>query len=176
MFMGSSEEILPLFPTGLACPRFPISEIQSATQDFDERLVIGEGGFGKVYKGTMKNGTKTVVAIKRLDPSSAQGATEFWAEVEMLSMWRHCNVVSLIGYCDDNKEMILVYEYMPNRTLADHLHKLHTPLSFSQRLKICIGAARGLHYLHTGTGTQQGVIHRDVKSSNILYEQHVTFP
>lgn len=86
MLTGSSEQAMSLFPTGLACPHFTLSEIQLATQDFNERLLIGEGGFGKVYKGTMKNGTKTVVAIKRLDSGSAQGATEFWAEVVMLSM------------------------------------------------------------------------------------------
>ncbi|XP_022040720.1 receptor-like protein kinase ANXUR1 [Helianthus annuus] len=136
MFTGSSGETLSLFPTGLACPHFPISEILLVTQNFNDELVIGQGGFGKVYKGTLKNGTKSVVAIKRLDAGSAQGPTEFWAEVEMLSMLRHCNLVPLIGYCNDNREMILVYEYMPNGTLEDHLHKLHTPLSFSQRLKM----------------------------------------
>nr|XP_043629375.1 putative receptor-like protein kinase At5g39000 [Erigeron canadensis] len=167
---GFSEDPASLFPTGLLCPKFSLSEIKSATQDFDQSLLIGQGGFGKVYKGTMKIGTKTVVAIKRLDSTSAQGAAEFWAEIEMLSMLRHCNLVSLIGYCNDSKEMILVYEYMPNGTLEDHLHKLHTPLSLSQRLKICIGAARALHYLHSGTGTNQGIIHRDVKSSNILLD------
>ncbi|KAK9069071.1 hypothetical protein SSX86_013187 [Deinandra increscens subsp. villosa] len=174
MLPGSSEEtVVPSFPTGLVCHHFPLYEIHSATDSFNESLLIGEGGFGKVYKGKMRNEKKKfVVAIKRLDSDSAQGATEFWAEVEMLSMLRHCNLVSLIGYCNDNKEMILVYEYMPNGTLEDHLHKLHTPLSFSQRLRICIGAARGLHYLHTGTGTEQGIIHRDVKSSNILIDRN----
>ncbi|KAL8211485.1 hypothetical protein R6Q57_005922 [Mikania cordata] len=172
MLPVSTEETASSFPTGLGCHHFPISEIQTATQYFNESLLIGEGGFGKVYKGKIKIGTKPIVAIKRLDSSSAQGATEFWAEIEMLSMLRHCNLVSLIGYCNENEEMILVYEYMPNGTLEDHLHKLRTPLSFSQRLKICIGAARGLHYLHTGTGTDQGIIHRDVKSSNILLDNN----
>ncbi|GKD13144.1 mitogen-activated protein kinase, conserved site-containing protein, partial [Tanacetum coccineum] len=171
LIAGSSDQTVSSFPTGLLCPHFPFTEIQTATQDFNEKLLIGQGGFGKVYKGTMKNATRTIVAIKRLDSSSAQGATEFWAEVDMLSMLRHCNLVSLIGYCNENKEMILVYEYISNGTLEDHLHKLRTPLSWLQRLKICIGAARALHYLHTGTGTQQGVIHRDVKSSNILLDK-----
>ncbi|XP_071729781.1 receptor-like protein kinase FERONIA [Rutidosis leptorrhynchoides] len=153
------------FPKGLVCPHVPIDEIKSATRNFNPIFLIAEGGFGKVYKVKMKNG---ITAIKRWDRDSCQGATEFWAEVEMLSRLRHCNLVSLIGYCNDNKEMILLYEYIPNGTLEDHLHKRHTRLSLSQRLRICIGAARALHYLHTGTGTEQGVIHRDVKSSNIL--------
>ncbi|KAF5808128.1 putative protein kinase RLK-Pelle-CrRLK1L-1 family [Helianthus annuus] len=154
------------------CRNFEFSEILIATENFDQSLVIGSGGFGKVYKGNIIYGSSLlVVAIKRLDSVSNQGATEFWAEVEMLSMLCHCNLVSLIGYCNHEKEMILVYEYMPNGTLDDHLHKLSSPLSWLQRLNICIGAGRGLHYLHTGTGIEYGVIHRDVKSSNILLHE-----
>ncbi|KAF5776749.1 putative protein kinase RLK-Pelle-CrRLK1L-1 family [Helianthus annuus] len=153
------------------CHQFTFSEIQLATQNLDESLVIGRGGFGKVYKGTIINGPSiSTVAIKRLDSTSNQGASEFWAEVNMLSNLRHCHLVSLIGYCNDEKEMILVYEYMSHGTLEDHLHKRQTPLSWVQRLKICIGAARGLEYLHTGTGIKHGVVHRDVKSSNILLD------
>ncbi|KAJ0759783.1 putative protein kinase RLK-Pelle-CrRLK1L-1 family [Helianthus annuus] len=111
------------------CCYFQFSEIWIATENFDESLVIGSGGFGKVYKGNVVIGaTHVVVAIKRLDSLSDQGATEFWAE------------------------MILVYEYVPNGTLDDHLHKFNTPLSWLQRLNICIGACRGIHYLRTGTG------------------------
>ncbi|XP_024960494.1 receptor-like protein kinase FERONIA [Cynara cardunculus var. scolymus] len=155
------------------CRHFEFSEIQQATNDFDESLVIGHGGFGKVYRGNIINGSSLVIAaVKRLDSMSSQGAAEFWAEVEMLSKLQHCNLVSLIGYCNYGKEMILVYEYMPNGTLEDHLHNLGTPLSWLERLNICIGASRGLHYLHTGTGIQVGVIHRDVKSSNILLHEN----
>ncbi|CAI9287175.1 unnamed protein product [Lactuca saligna] len=151
--------------------QFTLSEIHSATQNFDESLVIGRGGFGMVYKGTITDGaTDLVAAIKRLDSTSNQGAVEFRAEVEMLSKLRHCHLVSLIGYCNDGQEMILVYEYMSHGTLADHLHKFQSPLTWVRRLKICLGAARGLDHLHTGAGIKHGVIHRDVKSSNILLD------
>ncbi|KVI01548.1 Protein kinase, catalytic domain-containing protein [Cynara cardunculus var. scolymus] len=91
------------------------------------------GGFGKVHKGVVNSGSSLVVAtIERLNSISDQGATEFWAEVEMLSKFRHCTLVSLIGYCIYEKETILVYEYMPNGTLEDHLHKLGTPFSWLQ--------------------------------------------
>nr|XP_043628455.1 probable serine/threonine-protein kinase PBL22 isoform X2 [Erigeron canadensis] len=158
------------------CCRFEFDEILLATENFNESLVVGKGGFGKVYKGNIRIGTTQVdVAIKRLDYLiSKQGATEFWAEVETLSKLRHAYLVSLVGYCNYEKEMILVYEYMPYGTLEDRLHKLDTPLSWIERLKICIGAARGLDYLHTGTGTKVGVIHRDVKSSNILLDESWT--
>nr|GEU71494.1 receptor-like protein kinase FERONIA [Tanacetum cinerariifolium] len=120
--------------------RFTIAEIQSATNNFDDELVIGHGGLGKVYKGQISiEESSHFVAIKQLDSMSNQGTAEFKAEIEMLSKLRHCNLVSLIGYCDDNREMILVYVYMPRGTLYDHLHKLTaTPLSWIQRLKIAI--------------------------------------
>nr|XP_043632951.1 dual specificity protein kinase pyk3-like [Erigeron canadensis] len=154
------------------CHKFVLREILLATENFNEYFVIGKGGFGKVYKGEVIVGTHHVAAaIKRLDLRSNQGAVEFWAEVEMLSKLRHSHLVSLIGYCNHEREMILVYEYMPNGTLEDHLHKLRTRLSWVDRLKICIGAARGLDYLHTGTGIEFGVIHRDVKCSNILLHE-----
>nr|GEY37596.1 putative serine/threonine/dual specificity protein kinase, catalytic domain-containing protein [Tanacetum cinerariifolium] len=101
---------------------------------------------------------------------SGQGACEYEAEINVLSKIRHGNLVSLIGYCNEGTEMVLIYEFLPNGTLKDHLHKDDTELSWLQRLKICIGAARGLDYLHTGIATRHGVIHRDVKTSNILLD------
>ncbi|KAI3759146.1 hypothetical protein L6452_06726 [Arctium lappa] len=171
---ATPKETKPSFlVSGQICRRFSLDEIRSATQNFDEALVCGRGGFGKVYKGFLKDdGSNIIVAIKMLSSMSDQGASEFRAEVEMLSQIRHCNLVSLIGYCNEGREMAIVYEYMPEGSLADHLHKGGSPLSWLQLLKICIGAARGLDYLHTGTGTQHGIIHRDVKSSNVLLDKN----
>ncbi|KAK4487795.1 hypothetical protein RD792_005518 [Penstemon davidsonii] len=155
------------------CRRFSMAEIQSATMNFSDALIIGRGGFGIVYKGLIDNGRETV-AIKRSKSSSRQGPREFWTEIETLSELRHINLVSLIGYCNEGREMILVYEYMTSGTLADHLYKLarvsgeDSSLTWKQRLNICIGAGRGLDYLHTG----QRIIHRDVKSSNILLDEN----
>ncbi|KAK2984929.1 hypothetical protein RJ640_005670 [Escallonia rubra] len=166
---------LPLpFSEHQLCRRFSFGELQLATNNFDDASVIGQGGFGKVYKGVIDNGA-SIVAIKRLNYGSHQGAPEFRTEIELLSRFRHSHIVPLIGYCDECHEMILVYKYMPRGTLADHLHNFDesslAPLSWVQRLNISIGAARGLDYLHTGTGFKDRVIHRDVKSSNILLEE-----
>ncbi|KAL8153981.1 hypothetical protein V2J09_011741 [Rumex salicifolius] len=135
-----------------------------------DSLIVGHGGFGNVYKGTVHTDVgPTLVAIKRLKALSSQGAREFAMEIRLLSWLRHVNLVSLIGYCNDAGEMILVYEYMPHGTLRDHLQHNNTHLSWQERLKVCIGAACGLNYLHTGTDRM--VIHRDVKSANILLDE-----
>ncbi|XP_027104832.2 putative receptor-like protein kinase At5g39000 [Coffea arabica] len=158
-----------------ACRCFSLAEIVSATQNFSDAFVIGRGGFGKVYKAYIP-AIQEIVALKRLHWSSRQGAHEFWTEIETLSKLRHIHLVSLIGYCNESQEMILVYEYIPRGTLADNLYKMSrkgndiAPLSWEQRLRICIGAARGLEYLHNGT--EYGVIHRDVKDSNILLDEN----
>lgn len=157
--------------------KIPFAEILLATNNFDDNSLVGSGGFGKVYRGVLRDGT--AVAVKRGgrndgNGGSRQGLAEFQAEILVLTRIRHRHLVSLIGYCDERSEMIVVYEFMANGPLRDHLYGSTKPrLSWRQRLEICIGSARGLHYLHTGT-SQGIIIHRDVKSSNILLDKSYT--
>ncbi|XP_022751242.1 probable receptor-like protein kinase At5g24010 [Durio zibethinus] len=156
--------------------RISYYEIEQSTKNFDSNLLIGEGGFGKVYEG-MFRGTK--VAVKRSEPGHGQGLLEFQTEIVVLSQIRHRHLVSLIGFCEERSEMILVYEFMEKGTLRDNLYystanleksySARNELSWKQRLEICIGAAKGLNYLHTGSSG--GIIHRDVKSTNILLDE-----
>lgn len=156
-------------PNGYLGLRIPYADIQLATNNFDKNLIIGSGGFGMVYRGILGDSTK--VAVKRGVPGSRQGLPEFQTEITVLSKIRHLHLVSLVGYCEEQSEMILVYEYMEKGTLKSHLYgPRFTPLSWKQRLEICIGAARGIHYLHTGSA--QGIIHRDIKSTNILLDEN----
>ncbi|XP_017984235.1 PREDICTED: receptor-like protein kinase FERONIA [Theobroma cacao] len=147
--------------------QFSLTEIKAATNNFHPKSLVREGYFVKVYKGIVDYGN--LVAVKRFKPDSVQGLDGFQTEVQLLCQLRHQNLVSLIGYCNDKDEKILVYELMKNGSLRDHLYGCnYDPLPWKQRLEICIGAARGLHYLHTGA--KHAVIHRDIKSRNILLD------
>nr|POE57507.1 putative lrr receptor-like serine/threonine-protein kinase [Quercus suber] len=146
---------------------FTFEEMVVATNNFDSSAQAGEGGYGKVYKGILADGT--VVAIKRAQQGSLQGETEFLTEIELLSRLHHRNLVSLTGYCDEEGEQMLVYEFMPNGTLRDNLSaKSKEPLSFAMRLRIALESAKGVLYLHTEANPP--IFHRDIKASNILLD------
>lgn len=150
---------------GVRC--FTFEEMAIATNNFDLSAQVGQGGYGKVYKGILGDGA--LVAIKRAHEDSLQGSREFCTEIELLSRLHHRNLVSLVGYCDEEDEQMLVYEFMSNGTLRDHLSaKSKRPLSFGLRLKIALGAAKGILYLHTEADPP--IFHRDVKASNILLD------
>ncbi|XP_077216875.1 uncharacterized protein LOC143851261 isoform X20 [Tasmannia lanceolata] len=152
---------------------FSIGEIERATDNFDDSRILGEGGFGRVYSGNLEDGT--MVAVKVLKRDDQQGGREFLAEVEMLSRLHHRNLVKLIGICTAEHSRCLVYELIPNGSLESHLHgvdKETALLDWGARMKIALGSARGLAYLHEDSSPR--VIHRDFKSSNILLEHDFT--
>ncbi|KAK3134568.1 hypothetical protein QOZ80_6AG0550820 [Eleusine coracana subsp. coracana] len=155
---------------------FDLEELSSATNGFSRSLKLGEGGFGSVYRAFFRSaaGGRVVLAVKRLNQRSRQGHKQWLAEVQFLGVLEHPNLVKLIGYCavdsEASNDRLLVYEFMPNKTLDDHLfNRAHPPLPWRTRLQIMIGAARGLDYLHEGVAEVQ-VIYRDFKASNILLD------
>ncbi|KAA3474659.1 receptor-like protein kinase FERONIA [Gossypium australe] len=151
------------------CRQFSIAEIEAATNNFHPDSIIGIGRYGSLYKGTIDDGT--VVALRRCR-SSLGAVRELQNEVRLLCQLRYPHLVSLIGFCVEGSEMVVVLEYMSRGSLADFLFgigKDYVPLSWKHRLHICIGAARGLHYLHTGA--KHAVIHRHINSSSILLDE-----
>ncbi|XP_022932089.1 probable serine/threonine-protein kinase PBL23 [Cucurbita moschata] len=148
---------------------FTFRQLCVATNNFSHHNLLGEGGFGRVYKGLID--TTRQVAVKQLDPNGYQGNREFLVEVLMLSLLRHPNLVNLVGYCVDAYQRILVYEYMPKGSLEDHLLGIASDkgaLDWKTRMKIVEGVAKGLEYLHE---TNPPVIFRDFKASNILLDE-----
>ncbi|XP_006595099.1 receptor-like serine/threonine-protein kinase ALE2 isoform X3 [Glycine max] len=152
---------------------FTLNEIEKATNNFNSSRILGEGGFGLVYKGDLDDGRD--VAVKILKREDQHGDREFFVEAEMLSRLHHRNLVKLIGLCTEKQTRCLVYELVPNGSVESHLHgadKETEPLDWDARMKIALGAARGLAYLHEDCNPC--VIHRDFKSSNILLEHDFT--
>ncbi|XP_031122365.1 receptor-like serine/threonine-protein kinase ALE2 isoform X2 [Ipomoea triloba] len=157
----------------LSVRTFSLAELEKATEKFSFKKVLGEGGFGRVYHGILEDMTE--VAVKLLTRDNQNGDREFIAEVEMLSRLHHRNLVKLIGICIEARRRCLVYELVPNGSVESHLHGIDRrkgPLDWDARLKIALGAARGLAYLHEDSNPR--VIHRDFKASNVLLEDDFT--
>ncbi|KAK8572613.1 hypothetical protein V6N13_048195 [Hibiscus sabdariffa] len=155
---------------------FTLAELKAATKNFKPATVLGEGGFGRVFKGWVDEqtyapstvGVGMAVAVKKSNPDSSQGLQEWQAEVKFLGKFSHPNLVKLLGYCWEENQFLLVYEYMPKGSLENHLFRWGAePLTWGTRLKIAMGAAQGLAFLHT---SEKSVIYRDFKASNILLD------
>ncbi|PIN04371.1 Non-specific serine/threonine protein kinase [Handroanthus impetiginosus] len=149
---------------------FTLRQIKAATNNFDPANKIGEGGFGPVYKGHLLDGT--IIAVKQLSSKSKQGDREFVNEIGMISALQHPHLVKLYGCCIEGDQLLLIYEYLENNSLARALfgleeHQLH--LDWPTRHKICIGIARGLAYLHEESRLK--IVHRDIKATNVLLDK-----
>ncbi|KAK7245523.1 hypothetical protein RIF29_40369 [Crotalaria pallida] len=150
--------------------RFTFRELQSATANFSPKNIVGQGGFGVVYKGCLAN--KMLVAVKRLKDPNYTGEVQFQTEVEMIGMAVHRNLLRLYGFCMTPDERLLVYPYMPNGSVADRLRETcreKPSLDWNRRMRVALGAARGLLYLHEQCNPK--IIHRDVKAANILLDE-----
>ncbi|CAM6049800.1 unnamed protein product [Sphagnum compactum] len=145
---------------------FTYEELAKASKGFSPENEIGQGGYGKVYRGTLED--DTIVGIKRAMKESMQGAHQFYTEIELLSRLHHRNLVQLIGYCNDKGEQMLVYEFMVNGNLRDHLIPTEE-MDFARRIHIALGTARGILYLHTEANPP--IFHRDIKANNILLDR-----
>ncbi|KMZ60188.1 putative Kinase [Zostera marina] len=156
------------FEHGRGPKRFSYNQLVSATHNFHKTKKLGEGGFGSVYKGYLRD-LNLNVAIKRISSHSKQGKKEYIAEVKIISELRHKNLVSLIGWCHQASELLLVYELMENGDLHSHLFIHNQSFPWSVRFKIVQGLALALDYLHKGW--KQCVIHRDVKCSNVMLDK-----
>ncbi|XP_058209737.1 probable leucine-rich repeat receptor-like serine/threonine-protein kinase At3g14840 isoform X2 [Rhododendron vialii] len=151
---------------------FTLRQIKAATNNFDEANKIGEGGFGSVYKGLLSDGT--VIAVKQLSSKSKQGNREFVNEIGMISALQHPHLVKLYGCCIEGNQLLLVYEYMENNSLARALFgpkECQLQLDWPTRYKICIGIARGLAYLHEESRLK--IVHRDIKATNVLLDKNL---
>ncbi|KAF2285324.1 hypothetical protein GH714_042366 [Hevea brasiliensis] len=157
------------FEKGTGPKRFTFAELSRATSNFAESGKLGEGGFGGVYKGLLSE-SNTQIAVKKVSRGSKQGKKEYVSEVKIISRLRHRNLVQLIGWCHERGEFLLVYEFMPNGSLDYHLFGGETMLIWSVRYKIALGLASALLYLHEEW--EQCVVHRDIKSSNVMLDSN----
>ncbi|KAJ8479792.1 hypothetical protein OPV22_023519 [Ensete ventricosum] len=159
---------------------FTFNELKTATRNFRPDSVLGEGGFGSVFKGWIdehtfaaaKPGTGMVIAVKKLNQEGVQGHREWLTEVNYLGQLSHRHLVKLIGYCLEDEQRLLVYEFMPRGSLENHLFRRSSyvqPLSWNLRMKIALGAAKGLAFLHSDMAK---VIYRDFKTSNVLLDSN----
>ncbi|KAF3956098.1 hypothetical protein CMV_018752 [Castanea mollissima] len=156
--------------------KFDVNELKSSTRNFRPETLLGEGGFGCVFKGwinenrtaPVKPGTGVAVAVKTLNQDGLQGHKEWLAEVNYLGGLLHPNLVKLIGYCIEDDQRLLVYEFMPRVSLENNLFRRSLPLPWSIRMKVALGAAKGLAFLHEEA--EKPVIYRDFKTSNILLD------
>ncbi|KAH1218297.1 putative LRR receptor-like serine/threonine-protein kinase [Glycine max] len=157
---------------GLKTGYFSLRQIKAATNNFDPANKIGEGGFGPVYKGVLSDGA--VIAVKQLSSKSKQGNREFINEIGMISALQHPNLVKLYGCCIEGNQLLLVYEYMENNSLARALfgkENERMQLDWPRRMKICVGIAKGLAYLHEESRLK--IVHRDIKATNVLLDKHL---
>ncbi|CAN8260615.1 unnamed protein product [Cochlearia groenlandica] len=155
---------------GTTLKTYTFRELATATKNFRQECLLGEGGFGRVYKGTLQS-TGQVVAVKQLDKHGLHGNKEFQAEVLSLGQLDHPNLVKLVGFCADGDQRLLVYDYISGGSLEDHLHEVNSdsgPMDWTRRMQIAYGAAQGLDYLHDKVNPP--VIYRDLKASNILLD------
>ncbi|KAK1431229.1 hypothetical protein QVD17_14537 [Tagetes erecta] len=163
------EEMNYEFEMGTGPKRFSYHELALSTGEFAEKEKLGEGGFGGVYRGFLKD-SRTYVAVKRVSKGSKQGIKEYASEVKIISRLRHRNLVQLTGWCHQKGELLLVYEYMENGSLDSHLFKEKSLLTWGTRYKIAHGLACALLYLHEEW--EQCVLHRDIKSSNVMLDSN----
>ncbi|KAJ7969608.1 Receptor-like kinase [Quillaja saponaria] len=169
-YSGSENPLPPPSPgisLGFSKSMFTYDELARATDGFSDANLLGQGGFGYVHRGILPNGKE--VAVKQLKAGSGQGEREFQAEVEIISRVHHKHLVSLVGYCITGSQRLLVYEFVPNNTMEFHLHGKGRPtMDWPTRLRIALGSAKGLAYLHEDCHPK--IIHRDIKAANILID------
>ncbi|GKC62994.1 protein kinase-like domain, concanavalin A-like lectin/glucanase domain protein [Tanacetum coccineum] len=151
--------------------QIPLKEILKATNNFSEKNIIGKGGFGNVYKGQLlRSGDLINISARRLDHNQGQGDVEFWTEISVLSSLKHPNIVSLIGFVDEKGEKIIINRHEAKGSLCMYLSDLK--LTWIQRLRIAIGIANAIRYIHYEEGRDYSIIHRNINSSTILLDDN----